>query len=70
MKFWMVWRDGGPAPQHKHDTEESARTEAGRLARCNPASRFVVLEAMAAYQLAPVPVNVEELGVEAFEPPF
>jgi hypothetical protein len=61
MKFWMVWRDGGHAPQVKHESEEGARAEAERLARLNPSGSFVVLEALAAYQLAPTPVNVEEL---------
>lgn len=51
-KFWLVWRERSSSqsgelssylPQYKHDTEESARTEAERLAR-KYGGRFHVLE--------------------------
>lgn len=46
--FWMVWNEQGSAPSYKHDTEESAKDEAERLARANPRHRFVVLRAIGA----------------------
>ncbi len=47
--FWLVWRPDGAAPAFQHPTEQSARTEAERLARLNPGRQFVVLETVAAY---------------------
>lgn len=46
-KFWMVWNIGNRAPTIKHPTEQSARTEAERLAKMNPGQQFAVLEATA-----------------------
>lgn len=45
-KFWMVWRDGGGSPRYQHDSEESARVEAERLARAHGGT-FHVLECTA-----------------------
>lgn len=44
-QFWLVWNIDGGAPTHKHDSEQSAITEAERLARLNPGVQFAVLEA-------------------------
>jgi len=43
IPFWLVWRDGGWAPQYKHDSRKSAENEAERLARENPGQDFYVL---------------------------
>lgn len=32
-KFWMVWAEGGQAPNKQHFSEFDARTEAQRLAK-------------------------------------
>jgi len=45
-QFWMVWNPDGNPPKYRHDTEAAAETEAERLARLNPGSRFFVLEAV------------------------
>ncbi len=47
--FWLVWNPDGNSPRFQHPTEQSARTEAERLARANPGNQFVVLESVAAY---------------------
>lgn len=44
--FWMIWSPQGQAPTVRHDTPESARAEAERLARANRGSEFYVLEAV------------------------
>ena len=44
-QFWLVWNIDGGSPKHKHASEQSAITEAERLARMNPGQRFAVLEA-------------------------
>lgn len=43
-QFWMVLGNG--EPQYRHETEESARTEAERLARQCPGHEFYVLQAV------------------------
>jgi len=43
--FWMVLGHG--TPSYRHDTEESARNEAARLATVNPGETFHVLQAVA-----------------------
>lgn len=47
-QFWFVWNEFGQAPRFKHETEQLATNEAERLARENPGSVFIVLEAVAA----------------------
>jgi hypothetical protein len=44
--FWMVWRLNGKQPRKQHTSREYAEEEAARLARENPGTRFVVLEAV------------------------
>lgn len=51
-QFWMVWNPEGRAPTYRHETGESARDEAKRLARIHPGQTFVVLCAMRGYVLA------------------
>ena len=41
--FWMIWNEGGNAPRVKHRSEQEARLEAERLARCNSGQVFHVL---------------------------
>lgn len=41
--FFMVWSPSGRAPTYRHESFESARTEAKRLARLNPEQSFFVL---------------------------
>lgn len=49
-KFWMVLRDGGDAPMHRHGSLLSATKEAERLASQVRGGRFFVLEAVAVVQ--------------------
>ena len=44
--FWCVWNFCGHAPTVQHQSEAEAITEAGRLARLNPAQKFYVLRAI------------------------
>lgn len=44
-EFWMVWKENGGEPSHRHATLETAKAEAERLARAFPGSRFFVLYA-------------------------
>ena len=48
QKYWLVWRFDGRQPTFRHETLESARLEAERLAVENPGLRFDVLEALSA----------------------
>jgi hypothetical protein len=48
QRFWMVYGLGLREPTHRHETYESAMTEARRLARGDLDQTFVVLEAIAA----------------------
>ena len=50
-RFWFVWSPTGNIPRFKHPNEWSARNEAARLARANAGQQFVVLMAMASYQV-------------------
>lgn len=45
-QFWMVFGINQGCPTHTHDSLESARAEAKRLARLHPEIEFVVLEAV------------------------
>jgi hypothetical protein len=49
-EFWMVYGEGCGAPTYKHDTADSARQEAARLAERNPGTAFYVLKARYAVQ--------------------
>ena len=40
--FYMCWVDGEHGPQFQHDTIESAKTEAKRLAECSHKNTFVL----------------------------
>jgi hypothetical protein len=57
VKFWMVWRMGGPGPTYKHLTKELARREASRLAEKCPGETFVVLAAVDACKCPLGPVQ-------------
>lgn len=44
--FWLVWCPTGSAPpSYRHGSEESALSEAERLARAAPNAKFYVLRA-------------------------
>ena len=60
--FWMVYRDGGRGPEYRHDTAESAETEAARLATLNPGDVFFILAVTAS-----ISTNIEVVG-EKFDP--
>lgn len=57
--FWLVWCVGGGNPTYKHRSEQSARTEAERLAR-NTGKAFAVLQCVG---MCERPENVEWLEV-------
>lgn len=44
--FWFVWNTNGRAPAFKHETAESAKTEAQRLARAHRGEEFIILQAV------------------------
>jgi hypothetical protein len=46
--FWLVWNPQGSNPRYQHETEQSAISEAERLAKVNPGETFVVLESVCA----------------------
>ena len=58
--FWMVWNEQGRNPTVKHDSKESAITEAERLARLNPGCEFHVLRLVDSCRLADVQWRSEE----------
>ena len=41
--FWLVWNRRGRSPVYEHESYESARREAERLAKANPGNAFYVL---------------------------
>lgn len=45
FKFWLVWRENGGTPTHRHFTKAEAEREAERLAIANPGQVFFVLKA-------------------------
>ncbi len=57
--FWMVYGMGQGAPTVRHDTTESAITEARRLARLNPGTTFIVLASVRGYRTADPVVEIE-----------
>lgn len=64
--FWMVWNSSGGAPRATHRSEDSAITEAHRLARLSPSHVFVVLKAISAFRMsAPPPPPVDRVPLSA-----
>lgn len=49
FNFWTVWRAGGQQPTVSHLSEETARTEAARLAARHPGAYFYVMIPQAVY---------------------
>lgn len=41
--FWLVWNPMGRIPRFQHETYQSARAEADRLARSCPGQHFYIL---------------------------
>ena len=63
MKFWAVWREtGGVALSKRHDTKESAISEAGRLA-WTTGERYFVLEVVGVS--ASTTLSVEYIDIDA-----
>lgn len=64
MKFWAVWRETGGAALRvqRHDTKESAISEAGRLARTT-GERYFVLEVVGVS--ASTTLSVEYIDIDA-----
>ena len=64
-RFWLVWNHNGGVPTVQHETAQSAKTEAERLARNNPGQQFHVLE----WTGTAIKRDVDWIECE-FEPPF
>jgi hypothetical protein len=62
-RFWMVWNVGNRAPAYKHHSLKDAEIEAERMAKINPGSEFVVLEAVSACKYV-TPVTWVQLSDE------
>lgn len=60
--FWMVWNENGSNPMKKHSSEESARWEAGRLAKLSPNVNFYVLKVVGKAKAVPVPAVTYAVG--------
>lgn len=45
--FWLIWREDGHYPWHKHETRDLAEAEAARLANECPGEKFHILAVMA-----------------------
>ena len=52
-RFWVVWSPSGTNPTKKHETSDSARTEAERLAVKHPNLEFFVLETIGSWCVRP-----------------
>lgn len=52
--FWLVWNPVARAPTYRHDTAESAESEAKRLARLKPGDSFIVLQSVARFRILDV----------------
>lgn len=60
-KTWAIWREkGGSGPNYRHDSFESAKAEAERLARETGYS-FLVLEVIGVVKPVYVPVEYTEI---------
>ena len=61
QKFWAVWRlNGGGAPNKRHDTLESAQSEASRLAGQSN-EPYYVLEVIGAVVPVHTPIEWKEI---------
>ena len=65
--FFVVWQPESGNPSHRHQTYQSAKAEAERLADCAPRREFYVLQAVS--KSAKVSVTTTPLG-EDMERPF
>lgn len=55
--FWLVWNPRGGSPTVRHSTEDSALSEAKRLAERCPGDEFFILKAVrVAKRLEPIQV--------------
>lgn len=52
--MWLVWKKNGGMPTCVHDTEESAKREAERLARSFRNDEFIVFESVASVKIKDV----------------
>lgn len=64
--FWMIYGLGQGAPNHIHETRDSAKAEAERLARAHPGTRFYVLASVA----CAVKADVEFRHIDPCDIPF
>ncbi len=69
--FWMVWNPKDRTPTVKHETEESAKCEAERLAKLpqSNGATFFVLKATSMVRKYEPPVTWEDL-MEPCDIPF
>lgn len=63
-KFWVVWRENGGAPQHKHLSFQEAKNEAMRLA-AEIKWRFYVLECVGKAETQSPPIVYREMDTIA-----
>lgn len=66
--FWMVYGMNQGQPTVRHHSEDSATTEASRLARLHPGIDFYVMEAT--YRVFKKDVETERLSPDDCEIPF
>ena len=68
QSFWFVWNEKGAAPRFKHPTQDSAVTEAKRLARLNKGEQFIVMQSVCMVQVTDI--VIEDLRPQFDELPF
>lgn len=67
---WFVWNPRGNVPSFEHSTEYEAKTEAERLARLNPGTRFLVLRSVGEVTKTDVTWTHHDPRPEQLEVPF
>lgn len=55
---WFIWQKNGHPPRFAHATEESALTEAARLATAYPGKSFLVMHCLHKVRVEPLAVEV------------
>lgn len=60
--YWFVYRQGGNAPAHKHETQEEALNEARRLAQCAPQVCHYVCKVLLEVTYDENPYRIKQLG--------
>lgn len=67
-KFWMVFAEGGQAPNKQHFVEAEAVTEARQLAKKNGRPAYVMESVMGCEVLEPLVVKFATSEVELLPP--